>query len=87
MKPGDLVMVLQIHDCGKRTDVGPGMLFTVIETAHARAHCPKCGLTREPELVAQLDYMSPGWLPQSWLRRIPPLEELAVELRHTEASL
>jgi hypothetical protein len=75
---GDLVMVVRGHECGKSKFIG--IVFTVerIEQAYDYG-CPQCGgdMSDGRLLAFGRRPTRTGFVPLSWLKKIPPLTESA----------
>lgn len=78
IKVGDLVQV--VHACCEETAPALGHVFTVgaIATPKGGAFlCPKCGDFRKDQKVIALEATAEvDHSPMSYLKRIPPLDEL-----------
>ena len=72
IKAGDLVVVLRCCCVDEKT----GHIGTVSEVFFARRACGKCGLNYTGIPAAFLDGDRGHGFALSWLKRIPPLDEL-----------
>jgi hypothetical protein len=81
IKVGDLVIV--IAGCCSTTQQHIGHIDTVRRMHSRPARCV-CGYVAQPVLAVITDPMGECGVPLSWLKRIPPLEELDDVKRHEE---
>ena len=86
---GDLVMVVRVCcDLALKHGVRMGLPWTVIAVEPSQhGRCPKCG-GNCPGRWARKSNERFGWsgAPFSWLKRIPPLDELETEKRDEEIT-
>lgn len=78
---GDLVMVVRGHECVLRLKGGiPWRVLGFSAQRNGGWHCPKCfegDIAPEAAIAARLEFHDKGnGIPLSWLKRIPPLDEL-----------
>jgi hypothetical protein len=76
IEPKDMVVVVRYaHEHGSCL----GMIYEVRELAHGVIYCAVCGerLPSQRVVGVVLNGERPtGWLPETWVKKIPPLGEL-----------
>lgn len=74
IKVGDLVIVVKSPCSHGDKDVG--RIFTVSLLQHDHMHCRYCGWESPPQWCVEDPLVRGSGFLVSWLKRIPPLEEL-----------
>ncbi len=90
IKVGDLVVVVRVnHRCSEYL-LGRIGVVNDIPVTHIGIECNKCGmhnLAFPNSPVAVITLRTRGWVPLSWLKKIPPLSEPeTVERKQTEPA-
>lgn len=85
IKVGDLVMVMRNH-CN---DHAVGTIFQVRSLLGDQfTYCPRCGSKGHFGELAELEFSGfHNRMPLSWLKRIPPLEELQTYRQTDETTV
>ena len=84
---GDLVVMVRGHECGMKIASGiPFVVTALLRPIGGGWHCDHCNTdSAGPNEVAAEGFSKKGrGLPLSWLKRIPPLDELEFEQRKEE---
>jgi hypothetical protein len=89
IKVGDLVVLVRGHECALAEAGGVPFVFNATYRYTTSVHCARCkadplfGPGDYPRLPKSLG----GWVvPMTWLKRIPPLDELEREQEKKEIT-